>query len=141
MPFKSKKQEKWMWAYLSGVVDGEGCIYIARHINKPNDALRYRIRLQITNTKKELLEWIQERCGGWIYEKEQIGDWKTSYDWVIADGRAVKLLQKLLPYLIIKKEQAINAISLRNGSISKEEAYDLSHILNRKGKEIYAVQK
>ena len=92
--------------YLAGIIDGEG------HFCKPfvkagNRESGYREpRLIICNTDKDLLDWLLDNFGGYIYKvKKQKSHYKQSYRWVVCGQRAVMLASMVSPFLIVKKEQ------------------------------------
>lgn len=97
-------------SYLAGIIDGEGCISI-NHRKKTNE---YRLRISITSTDKILLDWVQERYGGYIYErKKQLPHYKRKYEWSIFAHRPQKDFLKLLSdTLLIKKDRAELGLSL-----------------------------
>lgn len=89
--------------YLAGFVDGEGCINL--HMDRSHPV----IRLMIGNTNLEVLERIQKQYGGGSickHNKPKNSNWKQVYRWVLVGKSATDLIQRLAPYLIIKKYQA-----------------------------------
>lgn len=82
----------------------------------------------MVNTSKVLIEWIKIRFGGLTYERpDKTGKWKTRYEWVMPVSRKnTKLLHQLIPYLVIKKEQAklvlelISTIGNKGKRLTKE---------------------
>lgn len=92
--------------YLSGLIDGEGCIGLntVGSVGKQN----LHPQITITNTNKEILDWVIITIGkGVVEEKPRTNDkWKTAYSVRINGHHAVQLAQKLEPYLRIKKLQA-----------------------------------
>jgi len=91
-------------AYLAGIVDGEGTVNIA-FIKTSGE---YRARLYVVNTSYALIEWIKARFGGLVYKRISKNEkWKPKYEWVMPVSRKdTKLLKQLIPYLVIKKQQA-----------------------------------
>lgn len=120
----TKKVFKWWWeatekeicAYLAGFIDGEGSVHIARHANKNcKIGLELQLNVSITNTNKEILEWIKSRYGGYVIKcKKYKTHHKTKYQYKAASNKAKRLLEDCLPYLIEKKEQAEIAIYFCN---------------------------
>jgi hypothetical protein len=97
---------------VAGILDGEGCIWI------PKPASRYHSpQAIVTNSDLDLLNWIQERFGGRIQQKNRSaadGVKRTGacYDLKWGGGRSVaKLLTSLLPYLIVKRAKAEAAVA------------------------------
>lgn len=101
-------------AYLAGIVDGEGSVCVTRVRRKENrSGFRFYATVQITNTSKQLLDWIQKITGlGKIYEISEngMGAKRKGYRWKIKHSQSRQVLESILPYLIIKKDSAINCI-------------------------------
>jgi len=95
-------------AYIAGFWEGEGHAgiynYKAEGTHR-ND--RKRLQVGITNTNREVLEWIKKKLGiGHIRERKQTNpNWKIRYDWEARDGNAKKFLKAIYPYLKFKKEK------------------------------------
>ena len=85
------------WAYLAGIVDGEGCITYRR-----NGKGRYYTRVTISQKRTQLLDWIVERFGG-AYSKTT---------WTCGSRHSEWILTEILPYLVVKKDQAEVALEL-----------------------------
>lgn len=99
------------WAYLAGIIDGEGClgVYTRRKRNRPGDALRvtYRPRLQVANTSEALMRWLEVRFGGVVREVPRKKHWKRCFTWNSTDVAVIRsIAANCLPYLVIKAEQA-----------------------------------
>jgi|MudIll2142460700_1097286.scaffolds.fasta_scaffold01876_4 hypothetical protein len=98
-------------AYLSGLFDGEGCISIIKGKNYTHDkkvcpSPRYRLRIQLTNTNKEVMDWLAS-IGWYVRERKDLKKhWKRCWIGAQHDTSAVKWLKILLPYLKVKKDEA-----------------------------------
>jgi hypothetical protein len=105
------------WAYLAGIVDGEGCVRaIECKPGKRNKSPRFRVQLTVTNTSERLVNWIHGRFGGNVYVTHQVGQWKaTRTCWRImwSPSSSEEVLRGMLPYLIVKKDQAELCFRLR----------------------------
>lgn len=112
-------------AYLAGIVDGEGSLCIYR-VN-PASYNRYqtpnfRSVLNISNTRKELVEWLDENFSNLnsghkkhrrsIFKKNSTHE-RWIYEWVIQGHRLLDICEQLLPYLVLKKKQAELIIEFR----------------------------
>lgn len=103
-------------AYLAGLFDGEGCIHIATHIKRNHSATHYsQLHLIVSNTNKQVMDYLTSKLGGNLiirkpYKKRQ----RSYYMWRIYSQKAGDLLEILLPYLIIKKEEALLAIEFQS---------------------------
>ena len=96
-------------AYIAGVLDGEGTILVGKYPRKGNRNLAYRGFLAIGNTHVPLLQFIKGVIGGKIImQKKSSGDYAGSicYSLSLTTNEIRKWLPELLPFLIVKKEQA-----------------------------------
>ena len=100
--------------YLAGVTDSEGNIGIVRHKRKERLTPAYEPRLQVGNTSKRLLDLFVATFGGKLtLEKRLTQGGKEFYQWSIYGVSMVKALEAMLPYLIIKREEAKLVIALQ----------------------------
>ena len=106
------------WAYLAGIIDGEGCVDAIE--SKPrtryNVSPCFRIRLCVTNTSERLIVWIHDHFSGQINLHHWPGQYKSTKNcWRViwTGGTAEKILRGCLPYMIVKKHQAELAFKLR----------------------------
>ena len=88
-------------AYISGVVDGEGCIMIGKYPRKGNKSLAYRAFFNIANTHVPLLEFLKSVMGGKIIEMKN-----KCFTLNFTANEIRNLIPQLLPHLIVKKKQA-----------------------------------
>ena len=95
-------------AYLAGIIDGEGSIIMVRQLKGG----RRSWRLSIPNTSMPLLEWIQKKVGnGTIHEKKIYSEKHSrSFFWQIYSWNALEVLKQCLPYMIIKRDLALDFI-------------------------------
>lgn len=97
-------------AYLAAMVDGEGAISILRmRMKRPSGVyLHYAVQVRIANTAAVLHDWIQERCGGAVYDHSAspLGNRKPGYSWHLGGHAARAFLELVRPYLVIKGRQA-----------------------------------
>lgn len=100
-------------SYFAGLVDGEGCIRL--HPSNKGKYRKYYPRLQVSNTYKPLLDMLVSQYGGAIHgpKRSPIRDCPTKdcWDWRITGDKARQLLNDLLPFLIIKKQKAIQVLA------------------------------
>jgi hypothetical protein len=103
--------------YIAGFVDGEGCIslYKTTTSHSCKKYTYYYEGLVITNTNREVIQWIRDSVGyGCVYEcKHPVGNRKIKYEYKISQDRAVDLIKQLLPFLIVKKQQALKILEHR----------------------------
>ena len=96
-------------AYMAGLVDGEGTISVSNSRSKVKGRLYENSDtvLQVYNCHLGALGWIRERFGGYIYKVPRASAaWKDSYAWKTSHSNACRVLKLILPFLIIKKQQA-----------------------------------
>lgn len=92
------------FAYLAGILDGEGCFSIFRGGKRPR--IDYTGRLYVVSTDRVLIDWLYDRFGGHRYSRKTRQGWKTKFEWVIDRRAATNICVSVLPYLVIKREQA-----------------------------------
>lgn len=145
--------DKAQWGYVAGIIDGEGTITICRSEYTTNrkaengrPARQYHttgfsLKISVKNTDLKLMKWLKSRFGGeWYADKgKQPINWKSSYAWYYGAESKQDFLLAILPYLIIKKEQALIALEfLRIGNIQNPEKrqglYEKIVALNQRGK-------
>jgi hypothetical protein len=101
--------------YLAGIIDGEG------HIRVAVSCYRYQYaRVQVTNTCKPLLDAIQKNFGGKIISHGPRSNpkWSECWKWDTAGQNAIEVLEAVLPFLIVKREDALKALACKPGRIA-----------------------
>lgn len=96
-------------AYAAGVVDGEGCIHIAKTARPGRPNPSYRLALSISQNHIGLLERVARtlQVPRRIYAlKRTVKSNRDCYALQICDQHAYASLQALLPYLLRKKAEA-----------------------------------
>lgn len=132
--------------------DGEGHITIARtdrpriRKNRKNQALdtavRFSIVMAVTNTDARLMVWLEKYFGGKAYynNKSKNPNSKPKHRWhVMGREHQERILLGILPYLVLKREQALIALEfIRMNSeinpLKRQELYERMKPLNRRGK-------
>ena len=126
IPYEKVIYDPLKLAYLAGIVDGEGslCIYRVNpakynRYQTPN----FRSVLNISNTKKELFDWIEENFSNLnhkskkhkrsIFKKNSTHE-RWIYEWVIQGHSLVDICTQILPYLVLKKRQAELILEFRS---------------------------
>ncbi len=102
-------------AYLAGIVDGEGYIGIKRSARvKGSVSPRFCERIQVRMINEEAINLLADTLGG-NYYRETMSQRKGRplFCWQASDAQAAVILRALLPYLRIKKGNAIAALALR----------------------------
>ena len=93
-------------AYMAGFFDGEGCVTISR----PHSRSNYQLEVNIGNTNREVLEWIQRNYGGRLHALRKPTYYKPYSVWQVSGEEAIHFLQLVLPFLKVKREEAELAI-------------------------------
>ncbi len=96
-----------MKAYIAGLIDGEGSICITRKglLNR----VQYLAMISIQMCDREGIDFVASRYGGKVYLYQPPGENRqVTYSWKLSKNPVVKqLLYDILPYLMIKRTQAI----------------------------------
>lgn len=114
------------YEYLAGLMDGEGCVGIRRVQTKATYGRPcYCLVIQLAMTYQPVIEILCEEFGGVIY----IDHWyvhlkhKPSYKWTVYGRKAAAILAKMLPTLIVKREQAELALRFQANMHEKFNGY------------------
>lgn len=100
------------FAYIAGIIDGEGFLSIRKHKDKriPR-GWSLQPQVGVWNTDEKLITYLN-LCIKGTYIRNRIypssnPNAKPSYLWMIQGNKKIKgFLESILPYLIIKKERA-----------------------------------
>ena len=109
-----------MLAYTAGIVDGEGCLTISKQIRKDRPSPSYRSSVTVSNTNPILIQFFKDNFEGVFYKHsdERVDknnkNWATAYTWYCSCSNVVPFLESILPYLLLKKSQAIEIIKFQN---------------------------
>jgi len=94
-------------AYVVGLFDGEGSITIC--VSKPKkgtESPHYWLQVSITNTDRELIEWLHTTFGGHISDNSHYRNRKgrrPCWAWRIMSMQAMEFLSAIQPFLRVKK--------------------------------------
>jgi len=90
-------------AYLAGIVDGEGTVTLMKH-HKNETHIPF---VGIANNNLKLLQWIKSTVGGNICsKKKRLPHHNNSYVLNIRQDRALRFINEIKKYLIVKRPQA-----------------------------------
>lgn len=149
----AQMSDKAKWGYLAGLMDGEGHISISRS-DKPKFRtqrgngkqypcpVRYGIAVAVSNTDVRLMNKLVELFGGSCnggnsYKKHP--RWKPKYQWNVNGNKNKELiLLAVLPYLVLKREQAIVALAFirladEKAPEKRQLLYEQMITLNKRG--------
>ena len=113
--------EDGKWAYLAGILDGEGSIdlYKNRRRNKPD------VEVCVWNTSRELMDWLEANFQGYVRKRTpaSVKGKLPMYGWRVRRRQKVEqILQGVAPYLIIKKENAKKVLAHLPSMKSRKES-------------------
>jgi hypothetical protein len=106
----STNHDIWQIAYLAGIVDGEGCLYIGNvKQGKYGNGMQWHSMLKVTSCDEDLIIWLENTFGG---SKDSRYRWTSKkaftrpvYNWQATGPMLDYVLPAILPYLIIKRKQ------------------------------------
>ena len=108
--------------YIAGFVDGEGTITIRKY--RTRNSIRgysYNLYFAVSNTNPEVLKAMRDVVGaGCVTRSNKFKNkphWKECFHWKAHSRKAAIIIEKLLPYLIIKKPQAQLALKFQQKMI------------------------
>ena len=134
------------WSYLAAMFDAEGCINIARSRRSKTAGetfyMNYVLQLDVYNSDIKLMKWLLQYFGGVYYSRNrntQVTNWDKAHNWRPKGANNKKqILLGILPYLVIKREQAINALKYLDmqgteNPVEREKLYQNMRTLNQTG--------
>ena len=93
--------------YLAGYFDGEGCISMSRYQN-------YNLCCRVASVNPAIPLLFRDAFEGWIcYYKGRKEGHRDQVVWSISGKKVTSFLKRILPYLIIKKEEALIGVEYR----------------------------
>lgn len=103
-----------LYAYVAGVIDGEGNISIFR-VTSSRDRPRYALRVVVGITEPWLPQFLKLHFGGNVcLRKSKTKAHKDVWIWTVAAKKAKPFLERVLPYLCLKHEQAELALKFQS---------------------------
>src|SRR5271163_1907613 len=96
------------YAYAAGLIDADGSLYISKSTLE-NGYVSYDPTLMLRSTHLPTIKWFVSKFGG-TYSKStwENGEHKDYYRWKFSsDKHASRFLDKITPYLWLKKDQAV----------------------------------
>jgi len=99
--------------WLAGILDGEGCISLIRHVH--SRGTQWNIRLTIVNTNPIPIDDATALLGGFKSQRKRDNDlWAPAFVWMASCGQAAAILRYLRDAISIKAEQADLAIQFQD---------------------------
>ena len=114
------------YAYIAGLFDGEGCIFIGKFWHKRDNYRQYVLRVKVALREKWIPEWLffAFNCGRLNNIKQTKTSGATIWCWTVEGNNAVEFLKTILPYLKLKRTQADLAIQFQNNRIKGKHTTD-----------------
>lgn len=105
-------------AWAAGIVDGEGCIYIGKRSRERPGSTRpgWKCTLRVANTDVRMVNRMWQFFGGHVTPPRMIRlSTRPYFEWHSESARSTRaILEALLPYLVVKRDQAEVAIQFAN---------------------------
>jgi hypothetical protein len=102
-------------AYSAGLIDGEGCIAIAKQTyakhGYPNN---YALTVRVMTTDTILPNYLYGLFGGHLKVSVDPRGGRKRVTWAVTSARAESMLRVVLPHLRLKKPQAMLALEFRS---------------------------
>ncbi len=112
-------------AWAAGFIDGEGCVSIYPRNNRPS------ARMSVTATNCDIRPLIKLKAmfGGSVYTSFDSPNpkWNTGFRWQVDSQKAADALEAMIPYLIVKKEQAVLFMEYRTYNRNSKHAAVSEH--------------
>ena len=93
------------YAYLAGILDGEGCVRIRKRKNA-DETVYFGSVISVEMTTEYIPTLFQFAFGGSINRVGRGENNKDSFVWTLTGKQALDCLKTLYPYLILKKPNA-----------------------------------
>lgn len=103
-------------AYIAGIIDGDGCISIARSPQRHRPHTKfpyYQLRIVVAMTDKKTIDFLVGKTHGYYLFIKRKKPNKPVHLWQITTGVAENLLKQIKPYLITKAEHVKVALAFR----------------------------
>ena len=103
-----KKSNQAKYAYMAGLIDGEGCISSLIQVSNKDGFSTARVRLRIGQKDGRIIDWLFGNFGGRIgIHRDMRRDSNSSYMWESPEAsRLYGILKRCLPFFVFKKRQA-----------------------------------
>jgi len=100
-------------------------VTVCRRLSKISGEYKFQIRVIVTNTNEEIIDWLKKTIGMGFTRKSTwenySAKWKPIHRYEVDSHKARELLAEIIPYLIIKKELAKMVLEFptRNGGLER----------------------
>ena len=113
-----KKVDK---AYIAGVIDSDGCIGSSKVTGRTCSGKSYRPYLVVLQRDPQIINWLNERfvgCVDVVKRKKTDGRILSYIRWTVVGKKLAVLLNQVIPYLVLKQEQAKTAVEMIEKGLS-----------------------
>ena len=122
------------WAYLAGLVDGDGSISLTE-FEGPKQ-VHFFFSVKVTSTQRSQINWLVQQFGGqWERVKDKRERNRPTYSWFVKGTHAKRILEGILPYLFVKQEAGRKALEytslppgLENPALRSQYAKEISKL-------------
>jgi len=133
--------KKTIYAYIAGIIDGEGHFTIAR-ISRPcgnGTIFHYTANMGVTNTYLPLIRHLIKVLGGAFVVSSNRAGQKKVYRWQLqANASREKALLAVIPYLREKRQQA--ALLLKFSRLHGQQVPDVRETLYQEMKKLHQAE-
>jgi hypothetical protein len=106
--------ERYPLEYVAGLFDGEGCIQICKVMRQEHTQYMHtHLVVTITSSYLPVILQLKRQFGGHKIRVKKSVNYKTYWHWMAECRLGEDFLSVILPFLVIKKEQAILALKYR----------------------------
>lgn len=101
--------------YAAGLIDGEGCILIPRQVF--SNHVRYHLRVTMAMAIPDALIEAQKEYGGslCLATPPKNPRHRRTLSWTIVGNDAARLLRRVLPFLMVKADEARIGLEMHDG--------------------------
>jgi len=102
------------YAYLAGLIDGDGCV--DAYVAQSDGSTWYRVYLAVNSVEHKVIKRLEELFGGKGHKRER-PHYKHGFIWewkLIVKQDVNDLIEQMIPYLVLKREQARLAVQFLN---------------------------
>jgi hypothetical protein len=96
-------------SYAAGVFDGEGSVGINFRPLGP----AYWLVVSVANTERRLVDWLKTTFGGCVRVSSRKRPNRPCFQWTLTTRQAGDFLALVLPFLLVKREQALLALEFQ----------------------------
>ena|SRR3990167_7647909 len=99
------------YAYIAGLVDGEGSIFVSNAQRTTSyGGRRHVLELRISNSDKATLEWVQQTMGCGVVYRNMGGGKREHFNYGVRARSAGGVIASVMPYLRIKRRRGAMAL-------------------------------